>query len=99
MENLSPTWHELEQQAKRFQSIHLRDLFANDPDRFKKFSLEVGDILLDYSKNLIDHEVFNLLMKLAVEAKVSEWRDKMFNGEVRIRLNSRNIIPFQWLTC
>ena len=43
----------------------LRDMFASDPRRFKKFSLQLDDILLDYSKNLVNEDTLQLLFKLA----------------------------------
>jgi len=85
MADKTAIWKSLEQHAKEFQSKKLRDLFAADPKRFDKFSLEVGDILLDYSKNLISEETLGLLIKLAEQANVKGWADKMFTGEVRLR--------------
>ena len=46
-------------------AVHLRDLFADDPDRFERFSLTLGDLLLDYSKNRITAETLQLLLALA----------------------------------
>jgi glucose-6-phosphate isomerase len=59
----------------------MRDLFAQDPDRFKKFSLEFEGLLLDFSKNRITGETLKLLRALAVERDVAGWAKKMFNGE------------------
>lgn len=72
--------------AKHF---NLNEMFANDPDRFDSFNASFGNVpheilplvLLDYSKNLISKETFKLLMDLVAEAKVDEWRNKMFQGE------------------
>ena len=61
--------------------VHMRDLFASDPGRFERFSLQVGELLLDYSKNRITDETMSLLLKLAEEADVADWRERMFNGE------------------
>jgi glucose-6-phosphate isomerase len=61
--------------------VHMRDLFAADPKRFERFSLEVGDLLLDYSKNRINDETMRLLLRLAEEADVAGWRERMFSGE------------------
>lgn len=68
------------------KNLVLKDLFAADPDRFKKYSLllqtaDVGEILLDFSKNLINEEVFKLLLDLAKERKVEKARDAMFSGQ------------------
>ena len=61
--------------------VHMRDLFAADPQRFERFSLQVGDVLLDYSKNRIAEETLALLVQLAGEADVAGWRERMFAGE------------------
>ncbi|NWX53307.1 G6PI isomerase, partial [Steatornis caripensis] len=63
----------------------LRQLFEADKDRFQKFSLtlntEHGDILLDYSKNLVTEEVMKMLMELAKSRGVESARERMFSGE------------------
>ncbi|HMM47282.1 MAG TPA: glucose-6-phosphate isomerase [Thiobacillaceae bacterium] len=61
--------------------VHMRDLFAADPARFERFSLQVGGLLLDYSKNRITGETMDLLLQLATEADVVGWRERMFAGE------------------
>ena len=60
---------------------HLRDLFAADPERFARFSLSLGDLTLDYSKNRIVPETMPLLVALAERAGLAELRDAMFSGE------------------
>ena len=59
---------------------HMRDLFAQEPDRFKKFSLCLGDIVFDYSKNIINQKTMQLLLQLAEESKVKEAIHEMFVG-------------------
>ncbi len=59
----------------------MREMFQDDPQRFEKFSLQFNDILLDYSKNRITEETLALLMQLARESHVEEWRERMFSGE------------------
>ena len=59
----------------------LRQRFAEDPDRFRKFSLSASDLLLDYSKNLVDEEAMRLLFSLAENAEVEKHRTAMFSGE------------------
>jgi glucose-6-phosphate isomerase len=72
-------------QLKAHQAVmaaaHMRDLFATDPARFERFSLQVGELLLDYSKNRITDETMGLLVRLAEEADVAGWRDRMFSGD------------------
>ncbi|CAB3229443.1 unnamed protein product [Arctia plantaginis] len=66
--------------------INIQKLFQQDSDRFNKFSLRIptpsdGDILLDYSKNRINDELWNLLLSLAKSRNVEKARDAMFSGE------------------
>ncbi len=63
----------------------LRDLFAEDPERFTRFSLQLDDLLLDYSKNLVLPETMEQLLALARAADVEGGREAMFDGE---RINS-----------
>ncbi|XP_058501297.1 glucose-6-phosphate isomerase a [Solea solea] len=67
------------------QNLQMRDMFAAEPDRFSRFSLTLGtdhgDILLDYSKNLINEEVMSMLIAMAKSRGVEESREKMFTGE------------------
>lgn len=74
------SWKKLTQLAQQKKSQHMNDLFAQDSDRFDKFSIELPKLLLDYSKNLIDTETMDTLFDLARESKVLEWREKMFIG-------------------
>jgi glucose-6-phosphate isomerase len=62
-------------------AVPMRKRFADDPNRFQKFSLSVGALLLDYSKNLIDDRILGLLLALAKAAEVEARRDAMFAGE------------------
>lgn len=59
----------------------IKDLFAKDAERFDKFSIYLGDILLDYSKNRINEETMALLIQLARECKLKDAIEAMFNGE------------------
>ena len=74
-------WKALEEHFKAVENTHMRDLFAADPQRFEKFSAQMDDILLDYSKNRITDQTLGLLMDLARETNVEGWRDSMFAGE------------------
>ena len=62
-------------------AVPMRDLFAADPARFEQFSLQVGALLLDYSKNRISDETMHLLVQLAEASDVAGWRERMFNGD------------------
>ncbi len=59
---------------------HMRDLFAADPDRFKKFSITLGDILFDYSKNIINEKTLKLLLQLAEDCNVKQAIAEQFAG-------------------
>lgn len=74
------SWKKLEQLAQEKKSQHMNTLFANDVKRFEKFSIELPNMLLDYSKNLIDTETLDCLLALANETEVCDWRTKMFTG-------------------
>jgi glucose-6-phosphate isomerase len=81
----SNAWKALESHYKECASkLVMRDLFEKDPDRFTKysrtFSAKDVSILLDFSKNRINEETLKLLLNLVKEAKVTELRDRMFNG-------------------
>ncbi|MGD0770918.1 MAG: glucose-6-phosphate isomerase [Tepidisphaeraceae bacterium] len=77
----SNAWKALSAHYQKISSVHMRDLFAQDPGRFEKFSLRFGDILLDFSKNRITDETLRLLLDLARHANIEDWRDRMFRGE------------------
>ena len=77
----SPAWQALAHHHAQAKALHMRTLFAEDPKRFDRFSLDVGDIFLDYSKNRITEETMRLLVALAEQQGVAAWRDRMFAGE------------------
>jgi glucose-6-phosphate isomerase len=76
-----PSWQALVRHQKEIAHVHMRDLFSADPERFKRFTLSLGDLFVDYSKNRITGDTIGLLMALARDARVEEWRDRMFRGE------------------
>jgi glucose-6-phosphate isomerase len=59
----------------------MRALFADDPQRAERFSSALGDLFIDYSKQRVTEETMRLLVDLARQQRVSEWRDEMFAGE------------------
>ncbi|XP_047205238.1 glucose-6-phosphate isomerase a [Girardinichthys multiradiatus] len=81
-----PNYQNLEQWYRtNGKSLKMRAMFDSDPERFRKFSTTLktddGDILLDYSKNLINQDVMTMLLALAKSRGVEEAREKMFTGE------------------
>jgi glucose-6-phosphate isomerase len=77
----SPAWKALAEHKKTIEGTHLRELFAKDPKRFDAFSVETGDVFLDYSKHRVTAETMKLLFALARQQDVESWRDKMFHGD------------------
>ena len=67
---------------------HLRTLFANDPQRFEKFSLTFNDILLDYSKQYVTTETMRLLLALARQQGLASWITRLFEETKSIRPNN-----------
>ena len=76
-----PVYPQLVAHRDRMAGIHLRTLFAKDPERFERFSIEVDRLLLDYSKNRITPETMALLVQLAGETGVPAAIERMWNGE------------------
>jgi glucose-6-phosphate isomerase len=74
-------WNKLALHREVINRMHLRQLFAEDPERFTKFSMRFNDILVDYSKNRITAETLALLIELAHSCGVREAIDRMFAGD------------------
>ena len=74
-------FNKLRQHFEQARHLQMRDLFAQDEERFHRFSLQFEGVLLDYSKNLISSETLSLLLELARASNVESWRDRMFHGE------------------
>jgi glucose-6-phosphate isomerase len=85
-------WRNLEMIFLTLQASHMRELFAEDPDRFKKFSIQFEDILIDYSKNVVNEEAMKLLFELAEETEVKQAIDAMFRGEKINRTENRSVL-------
>ena len=77
----SAAWRALQDHHRKIDSVHMRELFAQDAQRFEKYSLQFEDILLDYSKNRITDETLSLLMNLARKAQLNDWIERMFTGD------------------
>ena len=76
-----PAWKALQAHKQEIENHHMRDLFAQDAQRFERFSLQFQDLLFDYSKNRITEESMKLLLDLAEYADVAGWTQRMFNGD------------------
>jgi glucose-6-phosphate isomerase len=75
-----PAWAALAAHQTELAPQLMRDLFAADPQRFAHFSLRLGEILFDYSKNRITAETLKLLLALAEQAGLPAQREAMFSG-------------------
>ncbi|GHI64222.1 glucose-6-phosphate isomerase [Streptomyces asoensis] len=75
-----PEWTALKDHRARW-TAHLRELFAEDPGRAERYVVRVGDLRIDYSKNLVTDETLALLRELAAATDVFGLRDAMFRGE------------------
>ena len=75
------TWKALETHAAKNRSLHLRDLFAQDPTRGERLKVEAAGIYLDYSKNRITDETVKLLLQLAEDSGLRQRTDAMFRGD------------------
>ncbi len=76
-----PAWQALREHHREMEGVHMRDLFAQDPQRFERFSLRLGEILFDYSKNRINQKTVTLLLELAQQADLARKIEAMFRGE------------------
>ena len=74
-------WKALSAHYKKISKVHLRKLFADDPKRGERLTLEAAGIFLDYSKHRINDQTLKLLLQLADESRLRERIDAMFSGE------------------
>jgi glucose-6-phosphate isomerase len=85
LNKISPTttnsWKKLADHFDKMKAVYMKDLFAQDPNRFDRFSLNFNDIHVDFSKNRITEETLKLLLDLADQTGVVDAREKMFSGD------------------
>jgi glucose-6-phosphate isomerase len=74
-------WKALEAHYEQMADRHMKNLFAEDTNRFDRFSLQIEDILVDFSKNRITEETLQLLLNLADECGLSQAIKDMYEGE------------------
>ncbi len=87
----TPAWAALAKNYEAIRDVHLRDLFAQDPSRGERMTLEAAGIYLDFSKNRITDETLRLLVRLAEEAGLRERIDAMFRGD-KINVSERRAV-------
>ena len=85
LKKINPTttqaWKKLNDLHARIKSQQMLDLFDQDKNRFNNFSIQWNDLLFDYSKNIIDKDVFAGLMELTKEIELKDAINKMFSGD------------------
>ncbi|MBR9789029.1 MAG: glucose-6-phosphate isomerase [Vibrionaceae bacterium] len=97
LKNINPTqtqaWKALTAHFESAQDMDLKELFAQDADRFDKYSARFGsDILVDYSKNLINEETLKHLFTLAKETELKSAIEAMFSGEAINQTEGRAVL-------
>jgi glucose-6-phosphate isomerase len=88
----TPGWQALARHRDAARGLLVRDLFAKDASRAERFSVAIEDVHVDYSKQRITTETLELLFDLARQAKVFEWRDRMFAGDKINRTENRAVL-------
>ncbi|MGF1753067.1 glucose-6-phosphate isomerase [Vibrio makurazakiensis] len=97
LKNINPTqtqaWKALTEHFESAQDMDMKELFAQDAKRFESFSTRFGsDILVDYSKNLIDAETMQHLFALANETEVKSAIEAMFSGDAINKTEGRSVL-------
>jgi len=87
-----PEWRALIEHHNTTKHLHMRDEFNQDERRFEKFSLSLGDILFDYSKNRINQQTIQLLSNLAHACQLPEKIQAMFSGEKINQTEGRSVL-------
>ena len=85
-------WNLLKNDFQQMKSVQMRDLFAAEADRFERYSLRFEDILLDYSKNIINDDVLSHLIQLANETGLKDAIDQMFSGQKINATEGRSVL-------
>ena len=85
-------WRNLEKHFKNVQDVEMKDLFAQDQKRAEKFTISWEDFYVDFSKNRITEETFELLLELADEVKLKEAMQAYFSGEVINETEKREVL-------
>ncbi len=96
MKNINPTkteaWNQLKDHFEEIKDSHMRDLFSEDEDRAKKFSIRWEDFLIDYSKNRITERTRELLLQLAEEVKLGDAINSYFSGAAINQTENRPVL-------
>jgi len=94
--HINPTstkaWSVVQQNSERLKKTHIKNLFKEDSDRFKKLSFSFDDIVFDLSKNIIDDGALSALIALANECNLKEASTAMFDGETINETENRAVL-------
>jgi len=82
----------LQAHFRQLQGLQMRELFSRDPQRCARYSLQLDDLLLDYSKNLITDETLEILLQLARDCELPAWIERMFNGDMINHTEQRAVL-------
>lgn len=85
-------WRQLQEHVAEIKTVHMRNLFRDDPNRFSGFSLHMDQVLFDYSKNIITEKTLRLLLRLAEECRVRDSISAMFNGDMINGTEKRSVL-------
>lgn len=85
-------WQQLREHFYKMQFVKIQELFANDNDRTKKFTISWNDFLVDFSKNRINTETITLLCNLAEELQLKQGIDALVGGEVINETENRKVL-------
>jgi glucose-6-phosphate isomerase len=85
-------WQQLREHHEDMKHASMKRMFQEDADRFTRFSVNIGDIFFDYSKNIISERTLQLLFQLAEECKVKDAMEAMFNGEKINETENRSVL-------
>src|SRR5690349_12063717 len=86
-------WKNLQKHyEEEMKSLHMRTLFQEDQDRFRQFSFGFEDMLIDFSKNVINSKTVSLLLKLAEECRLSDAIHAMYSGNVINETEKRQVL-------
>jgi glucose-6-phosphate isomerase len=94
--SINPTqtaaWQKLSKHASEMKSVNMKSLFSDDASRFTAFSQVNGNLLFDYSKNIITKESLDLLIELAEECQLKDAIEAMFKGEKINQTENRAVL-------
>ncbi len=96
LKRINPTrtkaWNALENHYEKVKDVHMKDLFEKNKNRFKEFSLNFEEILVDFSKNRITKETIALLLELAEEVALKDAIEQMFSGKIINETEGRAVL-------